>query len=129
MEKIEFDRTMMTVDCAVETGENNDFTAVCIGSRGLNGHRYIRKGMIYKKEFDDSVYTVFELLKQYIEITHVVIERNTFQGRFAAELQKLVNEDSMLRHRNIVITEERQLGNKENRIRAIAGDCKIFYVN
>jgi len=48
--------------------------------------------MIYKKEFDDSVYTVFELLKQYIEITHVVIERNTFQGRFAAELQKLVNE-------------------------------------
>jgi len=95
-------------------------------SRGLNGHRYIRKGMIYKKEFDDSVYTVFELLKQYIEITHVVIERNTFQGRFAAELQKLVNEDSMLRHRNIVITEERQLGNKENRIRAIAGDCKYF---
>jgi len=41
-------------------------------------------------------------------------------------MQKLVNEDSMLRHRNIVITEERQLGNKENRIRAIAGDCKIF---
>ncbi len=128
MEKIEFDRTMMTVDCAVETGENNDFTAVCIGSRGLNGHRYIRKGMIYKKEFDDSVHTVFELLKQYIEITHVVIERNTFQGRFAAELQKLVNEDSMLRHRNIVITEERQLGNKENRIRAIAGKVNNGFI-
>jgi len=66
--KIEFDRTMMTVDCAVETGENNDFTAVCIGSRGLNGHRYIRKGMIYKKEFDDSVYTVFELLNNILKL-------------------------------------------------------------
>jgi len=128
LEQIEFEKTMMTVDCAVETGEKNDFSAVCIGSKTSLGHRYIRKGMIYKLHFDESLEVVFNLIKNYEDITHVMVEKNTFQGRFASELRKKIDTDPDLSYRNIVIINERQNANKENRIRSIAGKINNGFI-
>lgn len=128
MEKLEFDRTMMTIDCAVETEEQHDYTSVCIGSRGETGHRYIREGLLYKKEFDDSIDTVIDLIRKYDDITHVLVEKNTFQGRFEAELNKLIQKDEILKKRNLQIWGERQYSNKENRIRSMSGKVNNGFI-
>lgn len=128
MEQLEFEKTMITVDCAVEVEDRHDYSAVCLGSKSNTGHRYIRKGLIYKKEFDDSVETVLNLLKEYHDVSHVLIEKNTFQGRFEAELKKLIEIDPILRKRYIVVTEKRQYANKENRIRSIAGKVNNGFI-
>ncbi|MDQ1003975.1 putative phage terminase large subunit-like protein [Neobacillus niacini] len=128
MEKLEFEKTMITVDCAVEIEDRHDYSSVCLGSKSHTGNRYIRKGLLYKKEFDDSVATVFDLLKKYDDVTHVLIEKNTFQGRFEAELKKLIENDPQLRKRHIEVTEKRQYSNKENRIRSIAGKVNNGFI-
>jgi predicted phage terminase large subunit-like protein len=128
MEQLEFEKTMITVDCAVEIGERNDYSSVCLGSKTNTGHRYVRKGLIYKKEFDDSVATVLELLREYEDVSHVLIEKNTFQGRFEAELKKLIEADPQLRKRYIQVTEKRQYSNKENRIRSISGKVNNGFI-
>jgi predicted phage terminase large subunit-like protein len=128
MEQLEFEKTMITVDCAVEIGERNDFSAVCLGSKTNTGHRYVRKGLIYKKEFDDSVATVLDLLREYEDVSHVLIEKNTFQGRYEAELKKLIDADPQLRKRYILVTEKRQFSNKENRIRSISGKVNNGFI-
>lgn len=128
MEQLEFEKTMITVDCAVEIGDRNDYSAVCLGSKSNTGHRYVRKGLLYKKEFDESVETVFNLLMEYKDVTHVQIEKNTFQGRFEAELKKLISNDPILRKRHIEVTEKRQYANKENRIRSIAGKVNNGFI-
>lgn len=128
MNKLKFDRTMMTVDCAVETKKRSDYTAICIGSRGLNGYRYIRKGLLLKVNFDDYIDTVIELLKNYPEVTNLSIEKNTYQGIDAKEIRKIINNDKELSHRNITITNERQNQNKENRIRSMAGKINNGFI-
>ncbi|ANC77185.1 hypothetical protein ABE65_010375 [Fictibacillus phosphorivorans] len=128
VEELEFEKTMITVDCAVEIGDRNDYSAVCLGSKTNTGHRYVRKGLIYKKEFDDSITEVLSLLRDYEDVTHVLIEKNTFQGRFEAELKKLIEVDPKLRKRNIDVSEKRQYSNKENRIRSIAGKVNNGFI-
>lgn len=128
MEEIEFTRTMMTVDCAVETGARNDYTSICIGSKGMNGHRYIRKGILMKVDFDTYVSKVIELLKEFPELTHIIIEKNTYQGVDAKEIKKKIDEDQQLSKRIITIINDRQMKNKENRIRATSGKINNGFI-
>ncbi len=128
MEETEFTRTMMTIDCAVETGVRNDFTSICVGSKGINGHRYIRKGLLMKVDFDTYIDKVMELLHRYDDITHIYIEKNTYQGVDAKEIRKRIEDDPDLKRRNIVIINERQHRNKDNKIRVIAGKVNNGFI-
>ncbi|MBP1935093.1 putative phage terminase large subunit-like protein [Ammoniphilus resinae] len=128
MDDIDFDRSIMTVDCAVEVGKRNDYTSICVGSRGINGHRYIRKGLLMKVDFDTYVKKVIGLLKEFPELTHIIIEKNTYQGVDAKEIQKKIDEDQQLSNRNITIVNERQMKNKENRIRAMSGKINNGFI-
>lgn len=131
IESLEYIKTIMVVDPAVETGVKNDYTAICIGSKLANGFRYIRKGIIEKYKFDDYIDKVINLLKDYQEITLIWLEKNTYNGADEREIRKRIKEDDILSKRNIRIKSERQNKNKHNKITAIAGkvDSSFFIFN
>jgi hypothetical protein len=121
IEQQEFTKTILCCDPAVETKAKNDYTALLVGSISSNNFRWIRKGLIKKVVFDDYIKQVISLLKEYEDITHVWIEKNTYNGADAREIQKEIDKDTNLSKRNIKIINERQHKNKEAKIRAISG--------
>lgn len=128
IESNEFIRTIMVIDSAVGTKKSNDFTAIAVGSKVLSGHRFIREGLLLKVEFDDYISKVIELLKKYPDITHIIIEKNTYQGIDKKKIEDIIRSDSELRHRQIVIVNEYQKRNKENKIRSMAGKINNGFI-
>jgi predicted phage terminase large subunit-like protein len=128
IEKQEFVKTILCCDPAVETKENNDYTALLVGSITSNQFRWVRKGIIKRMNFDDYVNQVIELLKEYPDITHIWIEKNTYNGADVREIQKKIESDKELSHRKIEIINERQHKNKEAKIRAISGKIDSGFI-
>ena len=62
---------------------------------------------------------MLELLLTYSDITHVYIEKNTFNGADANQLEKAIKEHPVLRYRNITIINESQRKNKDDKISTI----------
>jgi len=131
IESLDYIKTILCCDPAVETGAKNDFTALCVGSKLVNGFRYIRKGIIDKYKFEDYIQKVIDLLREYPEISYLWIEKNTYQGLDEAEIRKRIKEDKILCKRNLVIESQRQFKNKHNKICSIAGkiDSGFFAFN
>lgn len=128
IEQHEFEKTILVADPAVGTANRNDYTAICVGSKDNNGYRYIRKGVLGKWDFDEYVAKVIELLKQYPDITHIVIEANTYQKADVKRIQELISQDPTLRSRDFVFVNEYQKKNKEAKIRAIAGKVNNGFI-
>lgn len=128
IESNNFIKTIMVVDCAVGTKVTNDYTAIAVGSKVDTGHRYIRKGILIKVDFDDYISKIIELLRDFPDITHVIIEKNTYQGVDVKRIKELIAEDSELRNRNITFINEYQKRNKENKIRSISGKINNFFI-
>ncbi|MEI5909412.1 hypothetical protein WAK64_20500 [Bacillus spongiae] len=122
MDKEEFDKTFLICDPATGTTSKHDHTALLVGSRKTsNGFRYIREGKLIKVEFDDYIEECVKLLKKYPDITHVWMEKQTYNGADVRELQKQIAEIPALEARRIEVINEHQSKNKENKIKAIAG--------
>jgi phage terminase large subunit-like protein len=81
-----------------------------------------------KVDFDTYIDKVLNLLRFYTDITHISIEKNTYQGVDAKEIKKRIDNDLSLSRRNIIIINERQMKNKENRIRAMAGKINNGFI-
>lgn len=128
IEEKEFSKTMLLIDPAVETTKRNDYTAFIVGSKSFNEFRYVRKGIIDKLKFEKSIEKSIELLKEYEDVSHIWIEKNTFNGRYAADLQKAISNDSILCNRDFVILNERQNKNKEAKIRSISGKVDSGFI-
>lgn len=126
IEKQEFTKTILYCDPAVETGKRNDFSAFIVGSKTVNNFRWVRKGIIDKLSFDDYIDKIISLLKAYPDIVAVWIEKNTYNGSDARELQKRI--DKEFPKRQIEIINERQNKNKEAKIRAIAGKVDSGFI-
>lgn len=128
IENHNFIKTMLIVDPAAGGGRKNDYSAYMVGSTADNSLKYCRKGELAKinarKEFDKYVDHIIELLLEYEDITHVCIEKNTFNGADANQLEKKLKEHPILKHRNIIIINETQRKNKDDKISTI-----IPYVN
>ena len=128
IEKHNFIKTMLIVDPAAGGGRKNDYSAYMVGSVADNSLKYCRKGELAKinarKEFDKYVDHIIELLLEYEDVTHVCIEKNTFNGADANQLEKKLKEHNILKHRKIIIINETQRKNKDDKISTI-----IPYVN
>ena len=120
IEQQEFVSTILCCDPAVETGKHNDYTALLVGSKTPNEFRWIRKGLLLKVKFDEYIDNVINLLKEYSDISHLWVEKNTYNGADVREMEKRIASDEELRKRSITILNERQNKNKENKIRAIS---------
>lgn len=128
IEEQDFVKTMLVCDPAVETGKHNDFTALLVGSKTSNEFRWVREGRLLKVEFDDYIRNVIELLEKYEDITHVWVEKNTFNGADVREIQSRIERLPHLVARNIEIINERQNKNKEAKIRAISAKVDSGFV-
>lgn len=128
IETHDFIKTMLLADPAASGGKKNDYSAFLVGSSATNGNKYARKAELAKinarKEFDKYVGHMIELLLEYPEITHVSIEKNTFNGADAFMLEQLINENLVLKYRNIEIINEQQRKNKDDKI-----STAIPYIN
>lgn len=123
IETHEFTKTMLCVDPAASGGANNDYCAFLVGSEGSNGNKYARKSKLEKinarKEFDKYIQKMIDYLLEYEDITHVNIEKNTFNGADANQLEKALNEHPILKYRSITIINEMQRRNKDDKISTI----------
>jgi len=118
-----FIKTMLIIDPASGGGRKNDYSAYMIGSTADNGYKYCRKGELAKinarQNFDKYVDHMIELLLEYPEATYVFIEKNTFNGADANQLEKKLKEHPILKYRNITIINETQRKNKDDKISTI----------
>ncbi|NFH70095.1 hypothetical protein FDC35_13325 [Clostridium botulinum] len=123
IETHDFTKTMLIVDPASGGGRKNDYSAYMIGSTSNNGFKYCRKGELAKinarQEFDKYIDHMIELLLEYSDATHVSIEKNTFNGADANQLEKKIKEHPILKYRNIIIINESQRKNKDDKISTI----------
>lgn len=128
IETHDFIKTMLCVDPAASGGANNDYCAFLVGSESSNGNKYARKAKLEKinarKEFDKYIQKMVDYLLEYEDITHVNIEKNTFNGADANQLEKAIKEHPILKFRDITIINEMQRKNKDDKISTI-----VPYVN
>lgn len=128
IESHEFIKTMIIVDPASSGGKKNDYSAFLVGSEGINKCKYARKAELAKinarNEFDKYVDHIIDLLLEYTDATHVSIEKNTFNGADANQLEKKIKEHEILKYRSITIINEMQRRNKDDKISTI-----VPYVN
>src|SRR5699024_3392833 len=121
-EERDFIKTTLTVDHASTTNRRSDYTAFTVGSESDNSFIYIRKGIIEKLSFNEYCQKVIELLKKYEDITHVSIEKNTYQGADVLKIKELIIKDNELANRDIEFTNEMQKKNKDEKISSIVDD-------
>lgn len=128
IESHEFIKTMIIVDPASSGGKKNDYSAFLVGSEGINKCKYARKAELAKinarNEFDKYIDHIIDLLLEYTDATHVSIEKNTFNGADANQLERKIKEHEILKYRNITIVNEMQRRNKDDKISTI-----VPYIN
>lgn len=119
IESHNFLKTMLCIDPASTVNRRSDFTAMVVGSTADNDFKYIREMVLKKLGFKDYCKRVIEILKQYEDITHVYIEKNTFQGADVIAINELIAKDSFLKNRRLEFINEMQKKNKDEKISTI----------
>lgn len=123
IETHEFIKTMICADPASSGGRKNDYSAFIVGSTATNGYKYARKAELAKinarQEFDKYIQHMIDLLVMYPDATHISIEKNTFNGADANQLEKAIKDHEVLKYRNITIINEQQRKNKDDKISTI----------
>ncbi|AGK97957.1 hypothetical protein [Clostridium pasteurianum] len=118
-----FIKTMLLIDPASTTNGKSDYSAFLIGSQADNNLKYARRAELAKinarTDFDKYIDHAIKLLKEYPDATHVYIEKNTFNGADANQLELKINKDNVLKYRNIEIINEAQKKNKDDKISTI----------
>ncbi len=123
IETHEFIKTMICADPASSGGRKNDYSAFIVGSTATNGYKYARKTELAKinarQEFDKYIQHMIDLLVMYPDATHISIEKNTFNGADANQLEKAIKDHEILKYRDITIINEQQRKNKDDKISTI----------
>lgn len=118
-----FIKTMLLMDPASTDNGKSDYSAYLVGSQSDTNLKYARKAELAKinarTDFDKYIGHAIKLLKEFPDVTHVYIEKNTFNGADANQLELKINKDSILSYRNIEIINEMQRKNKDDKISTI----------
>lgn len=119
IEEHNFTKTMLCVDPASTTKKKSDFTAMVVGSSADNGFKYMRELVLDKLEFNAYCQKVVDTLVKFKDITHIYIEKNTYQGADIVKIKELINNTTELRYRNFEFINEMQRQNKDEKISTI----------
>lgn len=119
IEEHRFIKTMLCVDPASTTNKKSDYTAMVVGSTATNNFKYMRELVMEKLNFNAYCSKVVELLLLYPDITHVYIEKNTFQGADVIKIKELISKDINFKNRRIEFINEMQRKNKDEKISTI----------
>jgi hypothetical protein len=129
-EKIEthnFIKTMLCIDPAGtrNKGKKKDYYAFAVGSKSDMNIKYVRKGEVFQFEYEDYMRHTIKLLKQYPDITHIYVEKNTYSGADVINLQELIKKDNKLNKRSFEWLNISQTKNKDDRINTIVADVNM----
>lgn len=116
-----FVKTMLCIDPAVSTSNKADYTSMLVGSTADNSFRYIRKGIIERLGFEDYCQKAVKMLIKYPDITHIDIEKNTYQGTDVLRIKEIIEKTPELSGRSFIFINERSTKNKDDRIATIIG--------
>lgn len=119
IEEHKFIKTMFCIDPASTTKKKSDFTAMVVGSLATNGFKYMRELVLDKLEFNDYCQKVIDVLIVYPDITHIYIEKNTYQGADVVKIKELISKHPILKKRTLIFINEMQRKNKDEKISTI----------
>lgn len=119
IEDHKFIKTMFCIDPASTTKKKSDFTAMVVGSLATNGFKYMRELVLDKSEFNDYCQKVIDVLIVYPDITHIYIEKNTYQGADVVKIKELISKHPILKKRTLIFINEMQRKNKDEKISTI----------
>ena len=122
-------KTVLCVDSAVATGQQNDYTALAVASKDKKGFKWIEKGIIDKYPYGAYINMVISLIREYPDISTVWIEKNTYNGADVIDIKKLINEDKDLKSRRIHFINDYQYKNKENKIYSISSKVDNGFIS
>ena len=126
IESHKFIKTMLLIDPAGTDNKHKnteDYFAFLVGSQAENSFKYVRKGELRKiNQYDDYIDHTIKLLKQYENITHLYIEKNTYMGADVNKLKEIIANDPDLKNRDIEFINEMQSKNKDDKIFTIVGE-------
>ncbi|WP_160678801.1 terminase [Clostridium sp. C8-1-8] len=114
-----FVKTMLCIDPASTTSKKSDFTAMVVASESDNDFSYMRELVLERYTFNEYCEKVIELLKQYDDINHIFIEKNTYQSADVIKIKELIENEPSLRNRTIEFINEMQRKNKDEKISTI----------
>ena len=112
-------KTMLCIDPASTTTEKSYYTAMVVGSINNNDFVYIKDLLMQKLTFNQYCNKVIELLKKHKDITHIYIEKNTFQGADLLKIKELIAQDNELKNKRFEWINEMQRKNKDEKIATI----------
>ena len=116
IEKINFCKTVLVVDPASTTNNTSDFTAMAVMREDYSEKIYARDLVLKRLDYDAYINKILYLLSTYKDITHLIIEKNTFSGADVIKLKEDMLKYKDLRKRKIVIINENQNMNKDIKI-------------
>lgn len=119
IENHNFIKTMLCIDPASTQTKRSDYTAIIVGSQADNDFKYIRDIELNKIGFNAYCEKVVEKLREYEDITHIYIEKNTFNGADVVKIKELISNDGLLKYRDFTFINEMQRKNKDEKIETI----------
>lgn len=119
IENHNFIKTMLVIDPASTVTKKSDFTAMLVGSVADNDFKYVRDMVLEKIGFTAYCKLVVKKLIEYKEISHIYIEKNTFQGADVIAIKELIEKEECLRNRDFEFINEMQRKNKDEKISTV----------
>lgn len=114
-----FTKTMLCIDPASTTKKKSDFTAMAVGSKSTNDFTYIRDLLMKKLGYEQYCKKAVEILERNLDVTHINIERNTFQGADVIRIKELIAESEILKGKKYEWINEMQRKNKDEKISTV----------
>ena len=119
IEQHRFIKTMLSVDPASTTNKKSDSTSIMVGSKATNDFTYIRDIVHKKMSFEQYCNKVVEVLERNLDVTHINIEKNTYQGADVVKIKELIKENPRLKGKNYTWINEMQHKNKDEKVSTI----------
>lgn len=119
IEQHDFVKTMMSIDPASTTKKKSDSTNIMVGSKATNDFTYIRDIVHRKMPFNEYCKETVEMLERNLNVTHINIEKNTFQGADVIKIKELIAASPILKGKSYEWINEMQKKNKDEKISTI----------
>ncbi|NFO30964.1 terminase [Clostridium botulinum] len=119
IETHDFTKTMLSVDPASTTNKKSDSTNIMVGSKATNDFTYIRDIVHRKMTFNQYCEKVVEVLERNLDVTHINVEKNTYQGADVIKIKELITTSEALKGKKYEWINEMQKKNKDEKISTI----------
>lgn len=119
IENHKFIKTALVIDPAASTSKKNDYTAMGVMSKATNDFTYVRDLLMKRLGYNDYCEKAVEFIRGHEDITHVVIEKNTFMGADVLKIQELIDKEPKLKSRRLEFINKMQKTNKDEKISTV----------